>query len=102
MRHRKDPEGGDLTEVIMAIGDPELMFSPLCGCVTYDGITLDVKIYRFASPDEPWQLEVIDHEGGSTTWDELFATDQDAYLAFDQAVEADGIRSFVEAPTSLH
>jgi hypothetical protein len=46
--------------------------------------------------DRSWTLEVIDPEGGSTVWDDRFATDQDAYDEFYRTLEVDGIRSFLE------
>jgi hypothetical protein len=56
--------------------DPELEYSPLCGDVSRGGITIRVEIYRLAGRGEGWSLEVVDQEGGSTVWDDLFATDQ--------------------------
>lgn len=82
--------------------DRELEFSPLSGRVTDKGITVDVKIYRFAEPDERWQLEVVDHEGGSTVWDDLFPTDQDAYREFYQTIEQSGIGSFLDSSETRH
>jgi hypothetical protein len=87
-------------EASTAVPDPELEFSPLSGWVTRDGVKVQVHIYRFASTEEAWTLEVVHHEDGSIVWDELFATDADAYEAFELAVQEDGIRSFTEdAPT---
>lgn len=80
-----------------AIPDRELQFSPLGGRVTQQGITVIVFIYRFADvPNDPWQLEVVDHDGGSTVWDETFTTDDDALAAFAQAVQENGIGAFAE------
>lgn len=87
----------------MEIEDRELEFSPLSGRLTRDGVTVDVKIYRFAGTDDPWQLEVVDHEGGSTVWDDPFPTAQDAYRAFNEVVEEDGIASFAASSSgTLH
>ncbi|WP_455975516.1 hypothetical protein [Methylorubrum populi] len=45
-------------------------------------------------------LEIVDHEDGSTVWDEQFATHADVYEAFELVVWEDGIRTFTEdAPT---
>ena len=76
--------------------DPEIESSPLCGRVTRDGMTERVEIYRLAGRGEPWSLEVIDQEGGSTVWDETLANDQDAYAKFNRTLETEGIRSFAE------
>ncbi|PXW52801.1 hypothetical protein [Methylobacterium sp. B4] len=84
----------------MTIPDRELEFSPLSGRVTRDGVTVQVHIYRFAGTDEEWTLEVVDHEDGSTVWENSFDTDVEAYEAFEQCVREGGIRTFTEdAPT---
>jgi hypothetical protein len=43
----------------MEIEDRELEFSPLSGRLTRDGVTVDVKIYRFNGTNDPWQLEPV-------------------------------------------
>jgi hypothetical protein len=50
----------------------ELEESPLSGDVLRDGITLRVQIYRIRGSNEGWSLEVVDHEWGSTVWQDLF------------------------------
>ena len=79
--------------------DPELEYSPLCGDVTRDGITVSLQIYRLAGHAEGWSLEVVDQEGASTVWDELFVTDRDAYAEFYSTLESEGIASFAERPS---
>ena len=87
--------------MIMIDEDPEIEESPLSGTVTRDGITVRVEIYRLVEGDESWTLEVIDHEGASTVWDDRFATDKDAYAEFYRTLEAEGIRSFLDdSPTA--
>ena len=87
----------------MGIGDCEIEYSPLSARVTRDGVTVDVKIYRFAGSDDPWQLEVVGHGGGSTVWNDPFPTAQDAYSAFNEVVEEDGMASFAAASgVTLH
>ena len=76
--------------------DPEIEVSPLSGSVAREGMTVYVEIYRLVEGDESWTLEVIDHEGGSTVWEDRFATDKEAYAEFYRVLEADGIRSFLE------
>ncbi len=76
--------------------DVELEESPLSGEVTRDGITLRVQIYRIRGSNEGWSLEVVDHEGGSTVWQDLFPSDQDAYREFTQTLDAEGPSAFVE------
>jgi len=83
----------------MVEDDPELEYSPLCGDVARDGITVRVEIYRLAERSEGWSLEVVDREGASTVWEVLFATDQEAYGEFQRTLEMEGIHSFAERPT---
>ena len=78
--------------------DPELEQSPLSGDVTRDGITVRVEIYRLADTDDAWFLEIVDHDGASTVWEEQFVTDIEAYAEFRRALESEGIRSFAERP----
>jgi hypothetical protein len=58
--------------------DFNLVHSPLEERVTRDGVTIKVLIYR-GEEDQMWVLEVVDEYGGSTVWDEPFASDQAAY-----------------------
>jgi hypothetical protein len=76
--------------------DPEIEVSPLSGSVAREGMTVHVEIYRLVEGDESWTLEVTDHEGGSTVWEDRFATDKEAYDEFYRVLEIDGIRSFLE------
>jgi RPA family protein len=79
--------------------DPQIEASPLCTSVTREGIT--VRVYRIAESGEGWSLEVVDPDGGSIVWSDLFATDRDAYAEFTQTLEAEGIRSFAGSPQGL-
>jgi len=47
-----------------------------------------------------WSLEVVDHEGGSTVWDDLFATDKEALEEFERTIAADGFSTFLDSPGS--
>ncbi|MCJ2125860.1 hypothetical protein [Methylobacterium sp. J-077] len=80
--------------------DREFELSPLSGSFTREGETVDVEIYRTAGTQDPWELAVIHMSSGSTEWPERFATEQDAYRAFAEAVERDGIASFGAVPIS--
>jgi hypothetical protein len=79
--------------------DPEIERSALSGTVTRDGVSVQVEIYRLAGSTEGWSLEVVDEEDASTVWDDLFATDQEAYAEFYRTLELEGIRSFAERPS---
>jgi hypothetical protein len=76
--------------------DPEIEVSRLGGPVARDGMTVHVEIHRPVEGDESWTLEVTDHEGGSTVWEDRFATDKEAYDEFYRVLETDGIQSFLE------
>lgn len=76
----------------------EIENSPLSADVTRDGMTVEVCIYRIKGSPEGWSLEVVDHEGGSTVWDDLFDTDQAAFDEFVSTVEREGIGSFLRRP----
>lgn len=61
--------------------DPNIVTSGLSGTVTEQGITVEVHIIRLE--DEPgWTLEVVNHSGTSTVWDDPFVTDDAAWAAF--------------------
>jgi len=81
---------------------PELEQSPLSGEFSSDGISVRLEIYRLLRGDEGWILEVVDHEGTSTVWDALFATDKAAYYEFCRTVEEEGMKSFLETPRVRH
>jgi hypothetical protein len=68
----------------------------LCGDVSRGGITIRVEIYRLAGRGEGWSLEVVDQEGGSTVWDDLFATDQEAYAEFCRALSR---KAYIHLPS---
>ncbi len=76
--------------------EDELINSPLERKVTQDGITVGIYIYRSAS-EVGWILEIEDQDGGSSVWDDRFATDQAALDEAMTTIETDGIRSFAQA-----
>ncbi len=82
--------------------DPEIEFSSLSGTISRAGITVELQIYRMARSSEGWSLEVTDHDGGSTVWEDLFATDQDAYREFCETLASEGIKSFAAGPPTKH
>jgi hypothetical protein len=75
--------------------DPDIEYSPLCEKTTRGKITIDVQIYRIAGSSEGWSLEIIDDEGSSTVFDDLFATDVAAYAEFERTIMEEGIESFL-------
>jgi uncharacterized protein YecA (UPF0149 family) len=70
--------------------------SPLECDITRDDTTVRICIYR-GRQDTRWLLEIEDEEGGSTSWDDLFDSDQEALDAALKAIEEEGIHSFSEA-----
>lgn len=80
--------------------DPELVRSNFSGSLTRDAVTVRLEIYRLES-DRQWVLEVVNQNGTSIVWDDLFDTDRAAYEAFEAAVAKDGMGTFLdEAETS--
>lgn len=75
--------------------DPNIVHSGFSGLVTREGITVDVQIYRLEH-DPEWALEVINEDRTSTTWDDLFDSDDEAFAAFEKVVEGQGIEIFLD------
>ena len=84
------------------IEDYPIVHSPLERRITRDGVSVDVQIYR--GEDEPgWLLEIVDHLGGSTVWNDTFSSDEAALAEAMETIERDGIASFAEErPSLLH
>jgi len=83
--------------------DPELVRSNFSGPVTRNLVTVRLEIYRLES-DRQWVLEVVNQNGTSIVWDDLFDTDNAAHEAFEAAVEKDGMGTFLDEadqPASL-
>ena len=65
--------------------DPNIVKSGLSRTVKTDGVTVEVSIIRLEGETQ-WSLEVVDSANTSIVWDELFATDEDAYAEFERTV----------------
>jgi len=76
--------------------DPMLEFSELSGEFSEDGITVQVLISRALGSQLDWVMEVIDQAGGTTTWEDAFSTDREAFDEFLATVERDGLASFLD------
>jgi uncharacterized protein len=85
--------------------DPPIIDSPLSQTVTVDGVTVEVRIFKLEE-DDGWTLEVVNESGTSTVWEDPFASDADAFEAFQRAVEVEGIETFLdddeEGWTTIH
>jgi hypothetical protein len=75
--------------------DLEIIFSPLSGEFTRDGITVLVEIYR-SSESGGWALEVMFRGNVTTLWTQEFPTDQAAFRSFIRLVEVDGLQLFTK------
>jgi hypothetical protein len=75
--------------------DPAIVVSALSRRVTVEGVSVEVQIYR-REPDTDWILEVIDHEGASTVFDDRFESDRAALEAAMRVIQDEGIRTFVD------
>lgn len=75
----------------------KIEYSPLNRKITREGVTVEVLIYR-GEDDPGWMLEIVDWEGGSTVWDDSFATDEAALAEAMSAIETEGMASFAELP----
>jgi uncharacterized protein len=80
----------------------KIINSPLGQKITRDGTTIDVLIYR-GEHEAEWILEVVDHAGGSTVWDDTFATEQAALNEVLRTIDEEGIACFLLDPVQkLH
>jgi hypothetical protein len=82
--------------------ETKLITSRLSRTITRDGISVDVHIFR-SEADPEWTLEVVDHDGASTVWEDTFATEQDALNEVFQTIAVEGMSSFLWRPDrTLH
>ena len=79
----------------MSDANIEIESSPLCGKMERDGIQIEIFIYRIDGSNEDWSLEIVDEEGTSIVWDDLFDTDQAALDELCRAIEKEGILAII-------
>jgi hypothetical protein len=75
----------------------KIINSSLSQKITRDGTTIEVLIYR-GEHEAAWILEVVDHAGGSTVWDETFQTEQAALNEVLRTIDEEGIACFLLDP----
>jgi uncharacterized protein len=75
--------------------DPNIVKSGLSRTVKKDGVTVEVSIIRLEHQAE-WSLEVINSTATSIVWDDLFASDEEAFAEFERTVAEEGIRTFLD------
>lgn len=79
-------------EPLMHDDDP-IINSPLEQTVTRDDVSVRIHIYR-GRDEDGWILDVVSPAGGSTVWDDRFATDQEALDEAVNAIDVEGIAVF--------
>lgn len=75
--------------------DPNIVKSGLSRTVKQDGVTVEVSIIRLENKTE-WSLEVINSTATSIVWDDLFASDEEAFAEFERTVAEEGMRTFLD------
>jgi hypothetical protein len=98
----QQPGVGDkrrFVERCRAMDADDILHSPLEQSVTRGDVTVRICIYR-GPADSGWLLEVEDHRGGSTLWDDPFPSDRDALDEAMRTIEAEGIRTFADSGPS--
>jgi len=81
------------------MSDPKLIHSALSCTVQEDGRALRIEIYRLEATD--WSLEVVDEEGTSTVWDDLFPTDREALDEALKAIREEGFIAFTKTEKDI-
>jgi hypothetical protein len=75
--------------------DPKIVNSGLSRTVKKDCVTVEVSIIRLEHETE-WSLEVVNSASTSIVWDDLFASDDEAFAEFERTVAEEGIRTFLD------
>ena len=73
--------------------DPEVITSGLSMSYSSHGVVLDIEICRMEDESE-WSLEIVNEEGTSTVWDDLFESDEAALAEAIKAIEKEGVFAF--------
>jgi uncharacterized protein len=82
-------------EAAMIERDPKIVQSDLSRTVKQDGVTVEVSIIRLEHETE-WSLEVVNSASTSIVWDDLFASDGEAFAEFERTVAEEGMRTFLD------
>lgn len=73
---------------------PNLIASSKSRRVVLEDHPFSIEIYRLEDEDQ-WTLEVVDAEGTSHVWDELFDSDREARDTAIRALEQEGPQAFM-------
>jgi hypothetical protein len=68
--------------------DPKIVQSGLSRTVKKDGVTVEVSIIRLEHETQ-WSLEVVNSARTSIVWDDLFASDDEAFAEFERTVASE-------------
>ena len=79
----------------MSEREPNIIHSGLSRTVKKDRVTVEVSIIRLEHETE-WSLEVANAAGTSIVWDDLFASDDEAYAEFERTVAEEGMQAFLD------
>jgi len=74
---------------------PDIVHSELSRIVSLEGVQLELEIYRLEN-ESKWCLEVVNEEGTSTVWEDLFDNDQDALDEVMSCIKEEGLKAFSE------
>jgi hypothetical protein len=78
----------------MIDAEPNLVTTSKSQEIVVDGYPFSIEIYRLGT-EKTWSLEVVDHEGTSHVWNDLFRSDKDARHAAVHALESEGAIAFM-------
>jgi len=76
--------------------DPNIVNSGLSRRMKVEEHNLSIEIYKLEG-GVGWSLEVVDEDGTSTVWDDLFDTDQAALDEVLKAINEEGLSAFRES-----
>jgi hypothetical protein len=58
-----------------------------------DGLKVNIEVYK--ADEDGWVLEIVDEQGNSTVWDDLFPSAQEALDEGLRSIDAEGIKPFI-------
>ena len=82
-------------EAAMSDRESNIVLSGLSWTVKNGGVTVEVSIVRLEHETQ-WSLEVVNAAGTSVVWDDLFASDEEAYAEFERTVAEEGMQAFLD------
>ena len=62
---------------------------------TIGNTTIELRIMRSVI-DPAWSLEVVNNHGAFRLWDNVFASDEQAYAEFQRTVSEEGMATFLD------